>query len=96
MANSVCTGHQTLSAANLASAIGLTIPAGTLSAWLQAKAAPVRVTFDGATTPTAAVGARIVNDLAPLHITNLNALANLSAILESGSPTLEVTYWGLE
>src|SRR5437879_2661802 len=90
------TGFQQLTAVNLGSAIGLTPvkQAGTgqapNAAYMTASATAVRYTDDGSTTPTASIGMRLPVGIAPfLYQGNL---ANFKAILESGTPTLDVTY----
>ena len=89
-------GFQQMTAANLAAAFPMTPvkQAGTgqapNAAILTASATAVRYTDDGATTPTAAIGIRLPVGIAPfLYQGNL---ANFRAILESGSPTLDVIY----
>lgn len=91
----VC-GFQQLTAANLAASFALTPvkQAGTgqapNAAYMSVSATAVRYTDDGATTPTAAIGMRLPVGIAPfLYQGNL---ANFRAILESGSPTLDVIY----
>jgi hypothetical protein len=90
------TGFQQLTAANLAASFPLTPvkQAGTgqapNAAYMTASATAVRYTDDGTTVPTAAIGMRLPVGVAPfLYQGNL---ANFRAILESGTPTLDVTY----
>ena len=91
----VC-GFQQMTAANLAAAFPMTPvnQAGTgqkpNAAILTASATAVRYTDDGVTTPTAAIGIRLPVGVAPfLYQGNL---ANFKAILESGTPTLDIMY----
>src|SRR5258707_661400 len=89
-------GFQQMSAANLPAAFRMTrlTEAGTgqkrTAAILTASATAVRYTDDGATTPTAAIGIRLPVGVAPFLYQG--SLANFRAILESGSPTLDITY----
>jgi len=89
-------GFQQLSAANLAAAVGLTPVAqpGTgikpNAALMTASATAVRFTCDGTTVPTAAVGTRLPAGIAPWLYEG--PLDKFSAILESGTPTLDITY----
>ncbi len=89
-------GFQQLTASNLGSAIGLTpvknAQTGQLpnAAIMTASATAVRYTDDGVTAPTASVGIRLPVGIAPfLYQGNLGAF---KAMLESGTPTLDVTY----
>jgi hypothetical protein len=91
----VC-GFQQLTAANLAASFALTPvnQAGTgqkpNAAYMTASATAVRYTDDGTTVPTASIGMRLPVGIAPfLYQGNLAAFR---AILESGTPTLDVTY----
>lgn len=92
MANGV-TGYQQLSAASLASAVALTVPAGTERAWLQAETANVRYRTDG-NDPDANTGMLLVAGAAPLEISQAAGLSALKAIAASGSPKLNITYFG--
>lgn len=92
MANGV-TGYQQIEAAALAAAVALTIPAGTERAWLQAETANVRYRTDG-TDPTASVGMLLIAGGAPVEISNAAGLGALKAIAASGSPKLNITYFG--
>ena len=91
----VC-GFQQMTAANLAAAFPMT-PVNQAStgqkpnaAILTASATAVRYTDDGATTPTATVGVRLPSGIAPFLYQG--SLANFRAILESGTPTLDISY----
>lgn len=92
--NHKCLGHQAILAASLAAAIVPTIPDGTRTVWITVDSAPVRFTMDGETTPTSTVGLRLVQNLAPLVINNATAINNLQFILESGSPNIQLAYFG--
>ena len=89
-------GFQQLTAANLAAAFPLT-PVNQPSTgekpnacWLTASATAVRYTDDGVTTPTATIGMRLPVGIAPyLYVGDMN---KAKFILESGTPTLDVTY----
>jgi hypothetical protein len=88
-------GFQQLTAANLAASFALTpVKQATTgqapnAAYMTASATAVRYTDDG-TTPTATVGMRLPAGIAPfLYQGNL---ATFRAILESGTPTLDVIY----
>jgi hypothetical protein len=50
--------------------------------------------MDGTTTPAATVGLRLVQGLAPFEINNVSAIESLSFILESGSPNVQLAYFG--
>lgn len=89
----VVTGKQQISAATLAAATALTVPAGTRSALVQCEAAPVRYQLDGS-SPTASVGMRLLQTDPPREITIAMGLNSAKFILESGSPLLNVTYLG--
>jgi len=89
-------GHQQLTAANLAAAFPLTpvAQAGTgvkpNAALMTASATAIRFTTDGTTTPTAAIGMRLPAGIAPWLYEG--PLDKFQAILESGTPTLDVWY----
>lgn len=84
--------YQQISAATLATSQALTVPAGTIEALIQCTGGVVRWRAD-AEVPTAAVGGRI-NDGDAITIRGGHALAAFKAILSSGAPVLDVTYWG--
>ena len=86
----VSLGFQQISAATLATAVGLTIPAGATVALLSVDTAPVRWRDDG-TAPTASIGMPIPSGQAPFQYSG--TLANLQFIAESGSPVLNVSYY---
>jgi uncharacterized protein YfaP (DUF2135 family) len=87
-------GFQQVTAAQLASAIALTLPVGTERAEIQAETANVRYRLDG-TNPTAAIGAIVVAGAhQPRVITIEGGLKAAKFILESGSPLLNVHYFG--
>lgn len=96
MALSGVTGFQQVSAAELATAVALNVPAGTERAWIQAEGANVRWRADGATTaPTAAIGMIIFSGAhQPLELSIAAGLRTAKFILETGSPKLNVTYFG--
>lgn len=89
-------GFQQLTAANLAAAFPLTpvAQAGTgilpNAAIMTVSATAVRFTCDGTTTPTATVGSRLPVGIAPWLYEG--PLDKFKAILESGTPTLDVWY----
>lgn len=89
-------GFQQLTAANLAASFALTPvnQAGTglvpNAAFMSASSTAVRYTDDGTTTPTAAIGMRLPVGIAPFLYQG--DLARFRAILESGTPTLDVIY----
>lgn len=89
-------GYQQLTAANLAASIGLTpvAQAGTgiqpNAALMSVSATAVRFTTDGTTTPTATVGMRLPVGIAPWLYEG--PLDKFKAILESGTPTLDIWY----
>lgn len=89
-------GYQQLTAANLATAQSLTpvAQAGTgvkpNAALMSVSATAVRFTTDGTTTPTATVGMRLPVGIAPWLYEG--ALDKFQAILESGTPTLDVWF----
>lgn len=90
-----CLGHQRIAAATLASATAPTIPSGTTEIWAQADTNNVRYTLDGS-TPTATNSGIIV---AGAHQPAVFRMATMSAaaikfIAESGSPNLNLTYFG--
>ena len=83
-------GFQQISAATLASATLLTVPAGANVAIIKANAANVSWRDDGI-APTAAIGVLMQSTDPPLEYSGfLNAL---QFILVSGSPTLSVSYY---
>lgn len=89
-------GFQQLTAANLAASFPLSpvAQAGTgilpNAALMTVSATAVRFTSDGTTTPTATVGMRLPVGIAPWLYEG--PLDKFRAILESGTPTLDVTY----
>lgn len=94
MALSGVTGFQQVTAAELAAAVALTVPAGTERAWIQATGANVRWRADG-TSPTAAIGNIVISGAhQPLELSIAAGLRTAKFILESGSPLLNVTYFG--
>jgi hypothetical protein len=93
--NTIC-GFQQVTAATLASATTITPveQAGTglepTAAIMSVSTTAIRYTDDGVTTPTAAIGIRLPAGIAPfLYQGNLD---NFKAILESGTPTLDIMY----
>lgn len=79
---------------DLASAQPLTVPAGTERAWLQAETADVRYRLDGEDA-AADVGMLIkAGAEQPTEISTAAGLRNISVIAASGSPKLNVTYFG--
>lgn len=90
-----CLGHQQISAATLASATTPTIPDGTREIWAQCATNNVRYTLDGTTTPTSTVGMQLIAGAhQPLVLTLSMSCLNVKFILESGSPTLSLMYFG--
>jgi hypothetical protein len=89
-------GYQQLTAANLGTAQILTpvAQAGTgikpNAALMTVSATAVRFTTDGTTTPTATVGMRLPVGIAPWLYEG--PLDKFQAILESGTPTLDIWY----
>ena len=90
------TGFQQMTAGNLAAATAMVPVAHAQTgqkpnaAILTASATAVRYTDDGVTTPTASVGIRLPVGIAPfLYQGNMG---NFKAILESGTPTLDIMY----
>lgn len=68
----------------IASATGLTVPAGTTYAIVQAKTAAVQYTLDGATTPTSTIGFTLA--VGPtLSISGASLIANFKAISATGT-----------
>lgn len=96
MRQAITCGFQQLSAANLAAAVGLTpvAQAGTgikpNAALMTVSATAIRFTADGTTTPTAAIGVRLPVGIAPYLYEG--PLDKFQAILESGTPTLDIIY----
>lgn len=86
-------GTQQLTAVQLGSAIGLTIPAGADRCIVQAEGAPVRYRLDG-TSPTAAIGMRLLQTDSPREFVLEVGMETVKFIAESGSPLLNVTYFG--
>lgn len=94
MALSGVTGFQQVSAAELAAAFPLAVPAGTERAWIQAEGANVRWRADG-TSPTAAIGNIIFSGAhQPLELSIAAGLRTAKFILETGSPKLNIHYFG--
>lgn len=76
----------------LSAAIGLTaIPSGATIVRLTATTTSVRVTYDG-TTPTAAIGDRVVADGETVEI-SLTDLSAIQVIEEAASASLYVAYF---
>jgi uncharacterized protein YfaP (DUF2135 family) len=93
MANNV-KGFQQVTAAELSAAVALTVPAGTERALIQAETANVRYRVDGS-DPTASVGMIVIAGAhQPLEITTAGGLIAAKFIAASGSPLLNVTYYG--
>ena len=84
-------GYQQISAATLATATPLTIPAGAVIALVIPEAAGVRWRDDG-TAPTAAIG-MIQSSGQPMTFSGAAELAALQFILQSGSPILDISYY---
>lgn len=86
-------GFQQLTAANLAASFPLTLPivngAKPNAAYMTASATAVRYRDDGA-APTAAIGMRLPVGIEPFLFQG--DLEKFRAILESGTPTLDVNY----
>lgn len=83
-------GYQQISAATLASATSLTVPAGSRVADIQVDTATVRYRDDG-TAPTTTVGVQLFNGLAPFSYSG--DLTKIQFIAVSGAPVLNVTYY---
>jgi hypothetical protein len=91
-------GYQQITAADLASSVGLTLP--TLPhdtqvglAVIQAEGAPVRWRDDGV-APTGSVGMRIYSSSTVAgELQYVGDMTAIRFILESGSPLLNVTYY---
>ncbi len=86
-------GFEQVSVTGTAAAL-TNIPAGTERAWLQAESANVRWRADG-TDPTASVGMIIYST--DVRITEISTAAGLRAakfIAATGSPKLNITYFG--
>jgi hypothetical protein len=89
-----CLGYQRIAAANLATAIAPTIPAGTREIHMQADTQNIRYTLDG-TTPTATNGMILVAGAHQPQVIRLSqSLHAIKFILESGSPNLNLHYFG--
>lgn len=86
-------GEQRITAATLASATPLTIPAGANQAECWADTANVRFTRDGSTVPTGSVGGLIIAGAHQPTVFKGN-LADLQFIAASGSPNLYIIYYG--
>lgn len=89
---------QALSAAQLASAIGLpgipTTAKGAMIAEICVETAGIRYTDDGVTTPTASVGIPVVPaSTQPTCFQYAGPLSAFKAILISGSPTMDIAYY---
>jgi hypothetical protein len=89
---------QFLSATQLASAIGLpgipTTAPSSIIAEICVETAGIRYTDDGATTPTASVGIPVVGtSSAPSCFQYAGPLSAFKAILISGSPTMDISYY---
>ena len=68
----------------ITSATGLTVPAGTTYAIVQAKTAAVQYTLDGATTPTSTIGFTLAVG-STLSISGASLIANFKAISATGT-----------
>ena len=87
-------GFQQLDATALASAVGFTLPVDSSGskpngAYLSSFTGNVRYRDDG-TAPTAAIGMRLVAGNDPFLF--MGNMEKFKAILEGGSPTLNITY----
>ena len=83
-------GYQQISAATLATVQNLTVPAGAKMAYIVAEASSVRWRDDG-TAPTATIGMLIPSGG---DIVYSSALGNVQFIAATGSPILNVSYYG--
>lgn len=93
MALSGVTGFAQVATSGTAAAL-TNIPAGTERAWIQAESANVRWRADG-TAPTASVGMTILTTATqPLELSIAAGLRTAQFISESGSPKLNITYFG--
>lgn len=86
----VALGYQQITAATLAAATPLTVPAGANFAIIAADAAEVRWRDDGV-APTASVGMPLSNTGAPLEYSG--PLSKIQFIALTGSPILNVSYY---
>lgn len=84
-----CVGRQTLSVTTGAVAT-LTVPAGAVSAMIQADGNTVSMTLDGATAPTATVGLRI-DDGVMFYVDT--ALSGVKLIARSATTNVQVCYF---
>lgn len=82
-------GFQQIAAADLAAAIGLTVPVGANVALIQVDTAPVRWRDDG-TNPTTTVGMQIASAGSLEYWGTLSAIKLIAA---SGSPIANVSYY---
>ena len=87
-----CKGYQQLSTADLATATGLTVPAGATIAFLQAEASPIRYRADEV-NPTASVGMLIDSGGEVLYVASESALVALRFIRTVAGSILNVTYY---
>jgi hypothetical protein len=86
-------GYQKIAAATLVAATPLTVPTGATVAIIRVTAAPVRWRDDG-TAPTATDGIPLADtDTVPFEY--WGSLSKIQFILQSGSPILNVSYYGI-
>ena len=83
-------GYQQLTAAQLASAIGLTIPTGAVLALLQAELEAVRWRDDG-TSPTSSIGMMLQPGQLPFVYTA--SLSSIKFIAAAADAVLNVSYY---
>jgi hypothetical protein len=88
----LCKGYQQLDSTALAASVGLTVPAGTTTAIIQATTAPIRWRADGV-DPTASVGMLIADGGEILYSASEDALAALRFIRTSAGAVLNVSYY---
>lgn len=84
-------GYQQISAATLAAATALTVPAGANVALIKSDTANVRWTDDGVTAPTAAIGMLMLSTDQAYEY--WGTLGQLKFILAGGSPVLNISYY---
>jgi hypothetical protein len=87
-------GYQQISAATLATATSLTVPAGAVRADFGVNPTGTAVRYrDDGTAPTAALG-MVINGLNYPPLPYTGDLAKIQFILSTGAPILDVLYYG--
>jgi hypothetical protein len=87
-----CKGYQQLNSDALASSTGLTVPAGSTIAFIQAEGAPVRYRADGV-APTNSVGMLIDTGGEVLYVASEDALKALRFIRTTAGAILNCSYY---